>query len=218
MKFNDLISNFRTPILFPNLPATQHKLFLDAGAHIDLANEEGFSALNILKHRQTENYSGIFPLINRVLSLKCCCANILRQNKISFEKFPPTEENFVPHHSNLYCIPDSIRFNLNDIDENVFDDGLNVNEDDYDHWFCLLNMMMNYPLFCFFASFQLINKRIHFFLNFDCCYIPIHFFLVSNEQSQSGGSLYCQRYPTNYLKVHARVVGIRNVIESKWKN
>ena len=62
------------------------KVLLDAGAHIDLANEKGFSALNILKRRQTENYSEISPLINRVLPLKCCCANVICQNEISFER------------------------------------------------------------------------------------------------------------------------------------
>ena len=48
------------------------KMLLDAGGHMDLANEEGFSALNILKRRQSEN-SEIFPLINRVQPLMCCC-------------------------------------------------------------------------------------------------------------------------------------------------
>ena len=74
------------------------KVLLHGGAHIDLVNKKGFSALNILKHRQTENYSEIFPLVNRVLPLKCFCANVIRKNGIRFERLPPAEQFFVRRH------------------------------------------------------------------------------------------------------------------------
>ena len=60
------------------------KIMLDAGAHIDLANEKNFSALNILKSRLNENYFEIFPLINSVRPLQCRCASVIRQNQIFF--------------------------------------------------------------------------------------------------------------------------------------
>ena len=83
------------------------KMMLDAGTHIDQANssidfnfnQRRDSALEILKSRLHANYSGIFPLINVVLPLKCLCANVIRQNRIPFEKLPRSLESFVGRHS-----------------------------------------------------------------------------------------------------------------------
>ena len=62
---------------------------LDVGACcINQANELEFSALAIFKSRLIENYYEIFPLIHFVPPLKCRCAIVIRQNKISLERFP----------------------------------------------------------------------------------------------------------------------------------
>ena len=103
------------------------KVLFDAGAHIDLANEKEFSALNILKRRETENCSDIFPLINRVLPLKCCFANVIRQKQIPFETLSHSEKTFVRRRSQLHSIPISIRFPLIDSDEDDSDSDSDVN-------------------------------------------------------------------------------------------
>lgn len=81
------------------------RMLLEAGAHLDQANNEGLTALTVLMRRQ-KNEPELYSLINHVLPLSCHCANVIRQHQIPFEnkRLPASLETFVRCHSMLKTV------------------------------------------------------------------------------------------------------------------
>ena len=83
------------------------QLLVDAGAHLDLIDTCGQSALGRLKTVSRMKRIGInnlFPelqvLVNRVSLLGCRCAQVIRHNRIPFEnqQLPPALVSFLKSH------------------------------------------------------------------------------------------------------------------------
>ena len=83
---------------------TAVRLLLNAGAHLDQANEEGVTLLKKLKRLQlTLAQKNLFDpyldsLCNTFFSLQCFCAQAISQNGIPYQNLPPDLKTFAAKH------------------------------------------------------------------------------------------------------------------------
>ena len=73
-------------------------LFYNAGAHLDYANEQGRTALQLIpsSHNQIIDH---FKKKLDVTCLKCRCARFIREQRLSYEHILPNSlRKFVQHH------------------------------------------------------------------------------------------------------------------------
>ena len=84
---------------------TAVQLLLDAGAHLDQANDEGITPLNMLKRVQLiiakQNLAPdpyLHSLCDTFFPLQCLCAQVIRKHRIPFEHLPPVLKSFVEKH------------------------------------------------------------------------------------------------------------------------
>ena len=80
------------------------QVLLDAGAHLDVAGDNGRTVVNILKENALFWHVELHPyfesLINSVFPLSCLCARIIRRHGIPFEdRLPPRPKKLVSIHS-----------------------------------------------------------------------------------------------------------------------